>query len=591
MSVPAAHAALQQGRFDEAERLARAALPDPFAMHLLGLALKGRGLFVEAEHWMRQSLQSTRLAPRTRAEFHNNIANLLAQQALTLGAEAEYAAAVRADPSLMQARIGRVYALVVLDRGVEAVAQARAAVAQSPTVHAWLALAAAARQVRDWKQVETAAAQALKLDPRSAIAVHQRAAALAHQGQWEEALPLFDAMGVDPGAAESVAGALAEAGRFDEARTRLQRALDADPAHASLHRALAALRWLCGEGASFADAARDALRRHPDDVNLRLTVADLLRRGDLEPEAAALLEEGLQRAPGQVGLMSALSVTRCNLGAAAEGVALAERALAAAPELDMFRKNACCARLMAGEGPQALTHARWGVSKAPLDQEWIALQATALRLSGDRAYDALYDYDRFVAPYVLEPPPGYADMAAFNVALAERLRALHLHAAHPLDQSLRGGTQTPVSLLASDDPVIQAFLAALDAPIRAHMARIGKGGAHPLTGRNTGAYQFAGCWSVRLVRGGSHVNHVHPQGWLSSAYYVTVPPDVQDSAGKAGWLGFGEPRFPVPGLGPEHFIQPSPGVLALFPSYMWHGVRPFTAGEERMTIAFDVIPA
>ncbi|MFO0286777.1 MAG: putative 2OG-Fe(II) oxygenase [Brevundimonas sp.] len=39
----------------------------------------------------------------------------------------------------------------------------------------------------------------------------------------------------------------------------------------------------------------------------------------------------------------------------------------------------------------------------------------------------------------------------------------------------------------------------------------------------------------------------------------------------------------------ERWVQPQRGLLALFPSYMWHGVQPFSEGV-RLTIAFDVMP-
>jgi hypothetical protein len=29
----------------------------------------------------------------------------------------------------------------------------------------------------------------------------------------------------------------------------------------------------------------------------------------------------------------------------------------------------------------------------------------------------------------------------------------------------------------------------------------------------------------------------------------------------------------------------------LFPSYMWHGVEPFDSDEQRLTMAFDLVPA
>jgi hypothetical protein len=37
-------------------------------------------------------------------------------------------------------------------------------------------------------------------------------------------------------------------------------------------------------------------------------------------------------------------------------------------------------------------------------------------------------------------------------------------------------------------------------------------------------------------------------------------------------------------------VEPKPGRLVLFPSYMWHATRPFRAGE-RITVAFDIAPA
>ena len=45
-----------------------------------------------------------------------------------------------------------------------------------------------------------------------------------------------------------------------------------------------------------------------------------------------------------------------------------------------------------------------------------------------------------------------------------------------------------------------------------------------------------------------------------------------------------------PPLEAEHFIKPEPGLLVLFPSYMWHGTVPFSGEETRLTMAFDIVP-
>jgi uncharacterized protein (TIGR02466 family) len=117
-------------------------------------------------------------------------------------------------------------------------------------------------------------------------------------------------------------------------------------------------------------------------------------------------------------------------------------------------------------------------------------------------------------------------------------------------------------------------------------------GEDPLRARNRGLYEIKGCWSVWLKPGGFHVDHVHPQGWISSACYIATPKAVEDSERKEGWIRFGQPPVQPPGgLLAEHFVQPRPGRLVLFPAWMWHGTVPFTSDERRLTVAFDVLPA
>jgi hypothetical protein len=131
----------------------------------------------------------------------------------------------------------------------------------------------------------------------------------------------------------------------------------------------------------------------------------------------------------------------------------------------------------------------------------------------------------------------------------------------------------------------------LDAPIREYIAGLRADDLeHPLYRRRRAGYRISGSWSVQLHADGFHINHVHPRGWLSSAYYVSLP-DVSNDETRAGWLKFGEPGIPIAGCPPEYFVKPAAGKLVLFPSYMWHGTVAFAAGGPRLTAAFDVVPA
>jgi len=64
---------------------------------------------------------------------------------------------------------------------------------------------------------------------------------------------------------------------------------------------------------------------------------------------------------------------------------------------------------------------------------------------------------------------------------------------------------------------------------------------------------------------------------------------VKSEKEQQGWIKFGEPSFDA-GLSPRRAIQPLPGRLVLFPSYMWHGTIPFHDASPRVTIAFDAVP-
>jgi hypothetical protein len=85
--------------------------------------------------------------------------------------------------------------------------------------------------------------------------------------------------------------------------------------------------------------------------------------------------------------------------------------------------------------------------------------------------------------------------------------------------------------------------------------------------------------------------HVHPLGWISSAYYEQVPPEIRDTDAHGGGIKFGEPDIDLGAQGAaRRLIRPAVGRLVLFPSYMWHGTVPFEAGAARTTVAFDVLP-
>ena len=248
----------------------------------------------------------------------------------------------------------------------------------------------------------------------------------------------------------------------------------------------------------------------------------------------------------------------------------------------------CQAQLAAGEAAAAVNTALIMRHKWSLNQHGIAMLATAWRILGVDAWRELYDYEHLVRAYALETPEGWSSLDAYIADLAETITRTHRFRGHPIGQSLRFGSQGELNPFEAEDPAIAAFFPTLRKAIGRYIGELGPG-VDPLRARIAEDFSFSGAWSVRLRPGGYHANHIHPMGWISSACHLVTPPGIAN--GHEGWLSFGAPGIPTaPPLPAEHFVKPEPGVLVLFPSYMWHGTAPFHGEGTRLTAAFDVLP-
>ena len=375
---------------------------------------------------------------------------------------------------------------------------------------------------------------------------------------------------------------------YEAAEQEYARAVALEPLSTVAQFSLAKLRYMRGDPAFARDLAT-AAARHREHPVLRMQFAEVLRlTGDLDG-AELVLRDLIAREGPTPELRSALATVLHEAGRLQEALVEAFAAVKLRPEDSPMTERLVAVLLSLGRADEALPLIRAERRLTPSAHIWIAHEATAARLTGDPAYATLYDYDRFVRVYDLEPPTGWHSIAELNAALESSLVAQHTLARPPFNQTMRSGTQTVGNLVNDPDPAIQAALGAFLEPIADYRAALDDDAGHPLSARNRGEAHYTGCWSVLLRAPGFHENHIHPDGWLSSSYYVLAPAETGDVRTRSGWIKFGEPRFPVPGAEPHVMLQPKPGRLVLFPSYMWHGTTAMRETEPRLTIAFDVV--
>ncbi|HKS57528.1 MAG TPA: tetratricopeptide repeat protein [Steroidobacteraceae bacterium] len=565
---------------------------EPEALHLTGMVLRAQGRLTEAEQCLRRSL----LAAPARAHVHNNLGNLLAQQRRNAEAIDSYRQAIALAPDYADAWFN--LGTIALRTGAARTALdalERAAATQPDAAKTWAALGHAHRQLGNTAQAREAYLRGLRCDPRHSGSHHGLALALRQQGELSEALRHMDlCIAIAPADAElqlSCGNILADLGRNEAAVSAYRRAVELRPDFLEAHQALNNALWLQGDVAQYLDSYRSALARVPAAIELHVDLAHRLILAGRPAQAQRHLSEQIAKGIASASMHHALGRALASQGRTSEAYRHVQHALDSDPQ-PRFRLDAARLCLIGNDAAAALSHLDAVLEATPNDQVAIAYRGVCWRLLGDAREPALNDYSRFVQTFDLPAPSGYSSIDAFNQDLARMLAQLHRTQCAPADQSLRGGTQTLEDLFATQLPIVEALRTAFEAAIRDYVRALPADTQHPLLRRNHGAFRFAGSWSVRLARAGYHVNHVHSQGWISSCYYVRVPHIAADTQLQAGWLQLGETDLKLAhGERIGRMLQPREGTLVLFPSYLFHGTTPFDSDEERITVAFDVVPA
>lgn len=568
--------------------------------HLVAICYRALGDHAAAEAAYRRTLE---LAPGN-AQVLCNYANLLREHGRRAEALELYRRAVAMDPALAQAWLH--LGLAALDVGAvpEALSAIDRALGLQPgSAAAWHALGNARRASADLEGAEQAFRQSLSLDASRAAVWINLGATLRLMGRPAEAVPCFERASAagfaGPELPDARAGALLDAGDLRSALAATRELVRRFPDYVPGYQTLAHILWEYGPAIAADEdplaVLRAAARSQPDNFRLQLALAGFLLEAGEALEALACARS--LRATADGPLLVALEANALELlGRADEASVRFEQAHRILGRSDASFLNAYVRHLLrAGKWDAAAQRAADALETDRDNQEAWAYLGTAWRLLGDEREYWLCDYERIVGNVAVEAPGNWTGGDGFFAALATTLDAMHQARRAPVHQSLRGGSQTPGRLFGRQDPQIAAARRAVLRAVERHIESLPDDPGHPFLRRKARSVRFAGSWSVKLWSSGMHVNHIHPEGWMSSALYVALPPVVRDSdpcgVSRAGWLQFGQPPVELGlDLTPRRYIRPQVGQLALFPSYLWHGTVPFEDDAPRVTIAFDMTP-
>jgi uncharacterized protein (TIGR02466 family) len=430
----------------------------------------------------------------------------------------------------------------------------------------------------DWPLASSRLQQVLALDPRHAVAAYLLGVAEFRQDHWSEAERLFRkallADSAPPGVSLHLACALQAQGRFPESEQVLwdtpRDRLDPAEQVGWSHRMGLALKHQRRHAEALEHLQR-AHRAAPQDRQICLDLAVLWQHLRSYDAAAGVLAELIERTPLDMDAHLQLNDLLYRPDSLIDAAAFLLR-----------RQQALRAKLLLLKS----------LDLRPADQAALSLLCLCHRALGEEREESwLAGYEDLVACYDLLPPAGYGAALEFNRRLAAYLEPLHDDKREHLTQTLRGGTRLYDEVFNNGHTLIDRLRAEIDKAVAHYVAHLRADDRHPFLSRRTAGFRYVSSWSSRLLDRGFHLNHVHAQGWISSAYYVSVPPACRNEQSREGWLKLGEPTEDFgAGFPPRRYIQPKPGRLVLFPSHLWHGTVPFSSAQTRITIAFDVAP-
>jgi tetratricopeptide (TPR) repeat protein len=374
---------------------------------------------------------------------------------------------------------------------------------------------------------------------------------------------------------------------------------------------------------------KHALALAPDHAPCYVNLSAALHAQGKCDEAVAVCQQGLQKFPQNADLLGNLAVNLDTAGRLDEALALLERTVAENPQnarahhhigsislktgqlerAEQALKRASDlnprdilsfsgrgeALLKAGRAAEAVDAFDAALRLNVYDVRSLALKTLALAETGRTEEERwLSDPHRLAGRHRLAET-GYSPQAiqALNAELAEFALGHPSMQLDPPQNATYKGYHSGNLALARNAAVdkLKNFIAfALEERRKGLAAEDPK---HPFVRAVPRAFNLH-LWSVKLAGEGKMVPHIHTSGWLSGVYYVDVPDAVNDpQSGQAGWLRLGPARHDIPMTKQPltNTLQPEPGLMFTFPSYVWHETVPLPPDSgTRLCYSYDLQP-
>lgn len=379
-------------------------------------------------------------------------------------------------------------------------------------------------------------------------------------------------------------------GLYDDAVAAYGRAAELEPGLASAHYNLGTALSQLGRLDESLQAYDRALDAEPDHGKALASKGYILRAQGRADDAIAAYGRAASILLGDSEVLIGLGKSLQDAGRLSEAASAFARAADTDPDDAEAFSNLANVLVQREEATDAVAACDAYLDRYPGSTSVLAAKSVALSECGDTgAARQLVDLDRFVTPVRHDKAPGFKSIDAFNEAMVAHATNHPTLIVSPTSHATRLGKHTADLTVKPKGPVA-AFEKMIGKAVDGFVKGLGADAGHPFIAHRPRKWHLA-IWAIVLEGEGFQVSHIHRAAWLSGVYYAQVP-DIVHQDGQKGWIEFGEP-------GPEYHwtatpetrrIKPEPGLMVLFPSYIFHRTIPFESDQTRVSIAFDVVP-
>ncbi len=385
---------------------------------------------------------------------------------------------------------------------------------------------------------------------------------------------------------------LRQAGQLAQALVQLESAVALDKTNPRCLLELANLQRAMDEPSKAVINLRKALGSAPKNPQLAANLGATLRDLSQLEEALRAFEKAVEWKPDFHLALNEVGVTQEMLGRPQEALDAFQRSIAMDKRQPQTYVSIGLVQLELGNAQAALEAGEACHKIDPRVGSSMMIRAYAMNELG-RAEEAraLMDLDSLVVPIELDEFEGFANAGKFNEAL---VRALVTHPSlkkEPNQRTTRGGLQTG-ELNRDESGPIHEMQQVLDRSVKRYLDELPSNPDHPYLCSRPKTWRIS-FWGTILDEQGHQEPHIHPQAWVSGAYYAQLPDSTKAaSEERPGWIEFGRPpaNFKLEKEFPTRTLQPKEGTLVLFPSFVYHRTVPSIGETQRVSVAVAAVP-